>query len=310
MGVRSAIAAGTLALALALAPRAAGACTCAAPRPQLLATAPDGTFPAALPMVLVSPPDAFFEIQDAAGAAATIHRLVELPRLGQCETPWFLIAIDEDQVTPGEYRLARAPGDVSPFVRTAGAFTSVSADLTVSLTVETHAPITPNASTCADPKIVDRPYARTAHLSFALAARADAVPMFVTATVPDPKTPEGLADSIVVRPIGPTGPDLLDLPLEDGADPCADVMGFDGAARLVQVDHLCAPNAPETHALHTRVVVPLVEPTGLERENRGCAVATPDRPSSALAILAALAALGIMVCACRRRPRHTSTRTG
>jgi hypothetical protein len=297
-----------VALACALAPRAATACSCIRPRPQLLATTPDGTFPAALALRLASPPDAFFEVQDANGRTIPNRRLVQLPRLGLCEMPWFLIALDDDPVAAGEYRLARAPGDADTFVVTAGAFTTVGADLEVSLTVETHDPITPADSLCADLKISGRPFTRTAHLSFALSARDEAAPLYVTATVPDPATPGGLAQSSLIRPLATTGPDIIELPLEDGAEPCADVMAYDAAGRIAVIDRLCAPEKPETHKLRTWTVVPVVEPAGLERGGWGCAVAGGGRhPIAALAILAAL---GIIVCTWRPRPRNPSTRTG
>ena len=306
------VVAGALATVLAFAPRAAAACSCALPRPQLVPTTADGTFPAALPLLLASPPEAFLNIENDAGEPMSTHRLVQVPRLGLCEMPWFLIAFDDRPVTPGEYRLVRAPADAAAFVLTAGDFTAVAADLTVSLTVEAHDPITPADSLCADPKIAGRPFSRTAHLSFALDARAEAMPLLVTATVADPETSGGLAHTVLVHPNGPAGPDLLDLPLEDGASACADVTAMDAAGRIALLDRLCAaPDAPETHALQTWAVVPLVQPTGLE-PGRGCAVSGGGRrPEAALVILSAL---GIIVFAWRRRSQtvkaSTSTRTG
>jgi hypothetical protein len=212
-------------------------------------------------------------------------------------------------VVPGEYRLARAPGDADAFVLTAGAFTTVAADLEVSLTVESHDPIRPEGSLCADRKIDGRPFTRTAHVSFALSARDEAAPLYVTVTVPDPATPGGLAHSSLIRPLATTGPDIIELPLEDGAEPCADVMAYDAAGRPAVIDRLCAPEKPETHMLRTWTVVPVVEPAGLERGGWGCAAAGGGHRSSTAA-LAILAALGIIVCAWRPRPRNTSTRTG
>jgi hypothetical protein len=309
VGVWSAIAASTVALALTLAPRAAAACTCALPRPQLLATNPAGTFPAALPLLLASPPESLLEIQNDAGRLMPTHRVAQFPRLGLCETPWFFVAFDEDPVPPGEYHLVRGVNDAPAFVLTEGEFTAVAADLTVSLTVETHDPITPADSLCADPKIAGRPFSRTAHLSFALAARAEAVPMVVTATVADPETPGGLGHATLVRPIGPTGPDLVDLPLEDGAEACADLTALDGSGRIALVDRLCATDVAATHTLRTWAVVPVVQPTGLERD-RGCAVAGGDRRAESALVISL--ALGIIVCAWRPRARetNTSTRTG
>jgi len=298
-----------LALAAALAPRAAAACSCLTPRPRLMPTTPDRTFPAALPLLLSSPPEVFLNIEDAAGNPMPTHRVVQLPQLGLCETPWFLVAFDADPVPPGEYRLLEAPPDASTFVLTAGAYTAVAADLTVTLTVEAHDPITPSDDLCADPKISGRPFSRTAHLSFALAARAEARPMLVTAKVADPETPDGLANTTLIHPMGSAGPDLLDLPLEDGAEACADLQAVDAAGRIALIDRLCAADAPATHKLRTWTVVPVVEPTGLER-GRGCAVAGGDRRAESA--LAFLSALGIIVCAWRPRPRSrdTSTRTG
>ena len=300
-----------LALAAALAPRAAAACSCATPRPQLLATTPDGTFPAALPLLVSSPPEAFLDIEDAAGTPMPTHRVAQFPRLGLCESPFFLVAFDADPTPPGEYHLVRSPTDAPTFVLTAGEYTAVSADLTLSLTVETHdPPIIPAGSLCADPKISGRSFSRTAHLSFALAARAAAAPLILTATVADPQTPDGLAQTTLVYPLDSAGPALLELPLEDSVDACADLTAMDGAGRIALIDRLCATDAPETtHTLRTWTIVPLVQPTGLER-GRGCAVAGGDRrPESALVFLSALM---LIVCAWRPRPRNanTSTRTG
>jgi hypothetical protein len=316
-----AIAAGALAIACALAPRTATACSCGLRAAWLVCPPPGGSHPVALPLLITAPSETDIRIEDDAGQSVPLRRLIELPYLGLCGMPQFLIALDEEPVRPGRYRLVRGPDDGDEIELTAQALGPVPADLSVTLAVESHDALTPVGSVCADHKIDGRPFSRTAHLSFDFAATPGAAAMFATVAVSDPQTPGGLAQSMLLRPTDPTiGEWLIDLPLEDGAESCATATVWDATGKIVLADKLCTAEAPETRSVGVRALVPAGSP--IVARGFGCSVAAGHchGGASLMALLSVAFAFlrirrpphspGRMLRRCRLRPPRTSTPTG
>jgi len=323
--LRAALTVAACAAALALPPRAASACSCIRAGARLLSPAPGAASSPGLPLLVTAPTDADIHIEDAGGQPIPSRGVLDLPRLGLCEMPWFLIGPDAHPWSAGSYRLVRGPDDADAFELTAAGVGTLPAALSVTLSVETHDPITLFGSECADPKISERPFSRTATLSFEFSGAAEAAPMYVTAMVSDPQTPGGLGDSTRIRPLGTTGPDRIRLPLEDGADACATVSVWNATGRVELTDTLCAAAGPETRSVDVQALVP-AGPSPIVATNafapRGCSAAggADARPSLSVAILSAALAFtriwrkrrvpGRILRAWPPRRPITSTRTG
>lgn len=322
LSARVAIAAGALAIACALAPRTAAACSCFIPAARLVWPPPGGNHPAALPLLITAPSEADIRVEDDAGRPVPLRRLIELPYLGLCGMPQFLIALDEEPVRPGHYRLVRGPDNADEIELTVQALGPVAADVSVTLAVETHDALTPVDSLCADNKIAGRPFSRTAHLSFDFAGAPAAAAMFAAVAVSDPQTPDGLAQSMLIRPTDPTfGGWLVDLPLEDGAESCATATVWDATGRVVLDDKLCTAQAPETRSVGVRALVPVGSP--IVARGFGCSVAPGPSHGAAplpMALLSVVFAFlrirrrrrssGRMLRRWRLRPPRTGTPTG
>jgi hypothetical protein len=303
--VRAGLAAAAGALALTSAPPPAAACSCPGRISYLWLPTPAVPGSAAAPPLVMAPSTADIRIQDGAGQEIPVQALLEMPRLGLCDMPLFLIAPATDRWHAGEYRLVRA-ADAHAFQLSGQALVPVPAALSVDLQVETHDPRTPSGPACADPKIDGRPFSRTAHLAFTFSAPAAATPLFVTVAVPDPATPGGLAHSTFIRPLDAFRPDRMELPLEDGAESCAVVTVWDSTAAVVLADSLCADQAPQSRNVPVQALVPGT--TTIVREGCGCRSAGRVQDAGGGALMLA-AVLGLMLAACRRRP-NTNTRTG
>ena len=258
-----------------------------------------------LPLLISAPSEADIHIEDGAGRRIPLRRLVELPYLGLCAMPQFLIAVDEAPVVPGRYRLVRGPDDADDIDLTAMPFVPVAAELSATLSVEAHEAITPVGSLCARSQMNGRPFSRTAHLSFYFSAPVGAAPVFAMAVVDDPQTPGGLGQAIMLRPTDQTpGAGSFDLPLEDGADTCATVTVWDAVGGVALIDRLCAASAPETRTVGVRALVPADSPI----TNRGCSCSASGPGGSLRAALPiALLAVAFALRRNRRRPPLAGT---
>jgi hypothetical protein len=129
-------------------PRTASACSCIARGAYLQSPRPGGASSAALPLLIAAPTDADIHLEDEAGRALASRGVLFLPTLGLCNMPWFLVGPDGGPWPPGTYRLVRGPDNADTFQLTATGVAAVPATLSMTLSIETIDPITPDGAGC------------------------------------------------------------------------------------------------------------------------------------------------------------------
>jgi hypothetical protein len=250
-----------------------------------------------MPFVVRAPSHGAIRIEDPAGRPVPLIPVLQLPMLGLCGLPLFLVAPASPPAPGAPYRLVPVFGPTPgldppaglpgwPFEVTEQPVRLLTADLTLMISAFEHEPVIPSGSVCADPKIDGRPFSKRVLVTVSV---RPAVDLIVSAGVSDPATGE-IADSTYVPAVGAREDEaLIELPLYDDLDPSVRVTVWDRAGVLLFAETL-PPSLEEPRTRVSQVIVSAIDlPPPLARAS-GCQVvgALPPGEAASLILVGAL----------------------